>query len=702
MKTKNLLLVLSLLFSINLFAEYVPIEKAKKVALNFYFEKHMQYEGAVSFTALQISSTFTKKQELETYYYVFSFNNGGFVIVPADNCLPPVLGYSFKHEFVAENLPPNVHWWFQQFEEQAIFVRDNNLKPKNDITEKWAHYQTNDIDRLYITEQGNEVEPLLTTLWNQGWPYNIYCPSNSVTGCVATAITQVLYYWRWPDHGRGYTSYIPELHPEYGVQSADFENTWYRWDEMVDSPVTANTAIAEFSYHMGVNLHMDYDPSGSGPSINLEEDSTAYHFKYLPYSWLYRDSMPDNEWKAILVNNLDNARPIFYAGDPENPPGHAFVCDGYQDEDYFHFNLGWGGSSNGYYTIDNVVGFNYNQLMSSITYPDTIQFNYPLFASGADSCFSTEGSITDGSGPVKDYLNNTQASWLIHPQNEMDSVTNITLSIKRCEIGEGDFLRIYDGADNTATLLLELSSNTIPEPIESTGNQLFVEFTTDSEGTAPGFYLDYHTQVPEFCSGQDVISDSIKRFDDGSGRFYYQNNNVCMWILQPEGCDSSLTLYFDYFDTEAEHDYLQILDFETQEELAKYSGYYEEAPPPVISPNGSILLLFYTNGNTRGQGWSAYYGVFTGIGDNAEPNGLNLYPNPARQTLNISFSTSEPKTASLIIFNQMGQKLKAIKLGNATLGNNEIAVDISMLENGIYFLQLQVDKNLITKKFVKQ
>lgn len=87
---------------------------------------------------------------------------------------------------------------------------------------------------------------------------------------------------------------------------------------------------------------------------------------------------------------------------------------------------------------------------------------------------------------------------------------------------------------------------------------------------------------------------------------------------------------------------------------------------------------------------------------NKEESIINLYPNPTRQNLNISFYTSEPKTASLIIFNQTGQKLKTIELGNTTLGNNEIAIDISMLEDGIYFLQLQVDKSLITKKFVKR
>ena len=103
MKTKSLLLLLAVLFSLSLSAEHISLEKARKVALNFYFEKYNQYEEQIDYTSLEISDIFTQKQNQEAAYYVFSFSCGGFVIVPADDCLNPVLGYSFKHNFVSSN-----------------------------------------------------------------------------------------------------------------------------------------------------------------------------------------------------------------------------------------------------------------------------------------------------------------------------------------------------------------------------------------------------------------------------------------------------------------------------------------------------------------------------------------------------------------------------------------------------------------------
>jgi hypothetical protein len=267
------------------------------------------------------------------------------------------------------------------------YAREKQLVPERRIIDKWSHYLNENFDPIENVKNSKEVEPMLTTLWDQGWPYNYYCPETPTggsgghvwAGCNSTATAQLAYYWGWPDHGQGYTSYIPTTHPEYGVQSADFENTWYRYNEMVDNPQTVNKAIAEYIYHFAVNFHTDFGPDGSPTAY--EVDSTYYHFKYFPYTWHYRDSMPDEQWKAIMVNYLDSACPIYYVGYISNLiEGHAFICDGYQDDDYFHFNLGWGGSSNGYYTINNIVGFNYNQSITTMICPDTLQFIYPLYA----------------------------------------------------------------------------------------------------------------------------------------------------------------------------------------------------------------------------------------------------------------------------------------------------------------------------------
>jgi len=714
MKTKNLLLIGCLFFSFTLFAENVPIEKARKVALNFYFEKYNHYEGELSLNNLRIVATHTEFEGETPCYYVFHLNTGGFVIVSANDCLTPVLGYSFDQNYVNENQPPNVQYWFGQYKDQVIYARENKIEPEKEIIKKWAYYLTDGINQNYSIKESKEVEPMLTTTWDQGFPYNLYCPFDSAsgsytyTGCQGTALAQIAYYWRWPYHGQGHTSYIPETNPQYGVQIADYENTWYRYNEMVDEPKTANTAIAEYIYHFSACWHTEFSIGTSfvGNIFILNHqlacDSLSYHFKLTPSTLLYSDSMTGGEWKSNILNMLDEARPVFYAGYSQYPDiGHFFVCDGYQDEEYFHFNFGWSGSYDGYYTLDNILSFNSHQFCLSLFQPDTSQFNYPFYASGADTLNALEGSITDGSGPVNNYLNNTQASWLIDPQNEMDSVTNITLKVKNCDIGEGDYLKFYDGADNTATLLAEITGNTIPETIESSGNRVFVEFTSNEKNTASGFYLNYSTNLPVFCSGQNVINDSIIRINDGSGRFYYRNNKTCMWVLQPDGCDSSLTLYFDYFDTEAEYDYLKIFDLETQEVLAEYSGYFEEPPAPVVSPNGSMMLLFCTNKNTRGKGWSAHYGDFTGIENQFAPIDFLISPNPASNSIHISLHSRNPETATVSIYNQMGQKMGGEIPLKATVGNNELSLDISSFKNGVYFLQISVDGEMVTKKFIK-
>jgi hypothetical protein len=713
MKTKILLLVLSLVFSASLFAEFVPLEKAKTTALNFYFEKYNQHEGKVDFTEIKITNTFVKQQAENTFYYVFSMNLGGFIIVPADDCLLPVLGYSFKHDFVSENQPDNVKWWFQQLEDQVTFVRENNLNPTKEITDRWKHYEMYNNEKLSFVNRDEGIGPLLTTNWNQGWPYNYYCPEDppgsghyTYAGCVATAIAQIFYYCRWPDHGQGYTSYIPSTHPEYGMQSADFENTWYRYDEMVDQPNTINKAIAEYIYHIAVSLQMNFTLTGSGPDSSIllpEEDSCAYFFKYTPTEYLYRDSIADDEeWKSILFDRLDNGFPIYYGGNPApGAVGHAFVCDGYQDEEYFHFNLGWGGSNNGYYTIDDIVGYNYDQMILLGTEPDTAQFNYPLYESGADTCISLEGSITDGSGPLFDYLNNTQASWLIDPQTEEDSVTNISLEIKRLDLyADADRLYIYDGADNTALLIGEFGGNEIPEVLTSSGNQLFVEFVTDNENTAGGFYLVYHATQPDFCNGTTTITDESAVISDGSLNFNYYNSAICQWYLMPE-TDQPLTLNFNYFDTEEGHDFVEIYDMETQELLVKLSGNYETPPDPVTAESGQMLVAFISNKSISQGGWEAWYDLATAAVENNNKPLLTIMPNPVRGNVIITTQNNTSEIVNISLYNTTGPRLRNWEFASQPNTQQEFTLDLSNLSPGIYFLRLQAGNDVVTKKVVK-
>ncbi len=710
MKTKHVLLLILVIFSLHLFAGNITLQEAKKVALNFYFEKYNQFEVQVRYDQLTVQSVYTETDGIENYYYVFQINKAGFVMVSADDRLTPVLGYSFKHEFIAENQPSNVQYWFRQYEDQVLFARKNKIEPGKNITGQWAYYLANDFISTKPAIKSKEIEPLITTLWDQGWSYNYYCPADpagpgghAYAGCVATAFTQISYYWRWPDHGQGYTSYLPTTNPQYGVQFADFENTWYRYNEMTDSPTALNTAIAEYMYHWAVNFRMDFTPDGSGPDSSIlipGEDSTAYCFKYIADGFIYRDSMPNEQWKNLLVSELDNGCPLYYSGDPENPPGHAFVCDGYQDEDYFHFNLGWGGQSNGYYTIDNIAGYNYDQSCIPC-FPDTLQYNYPIYATIADTLTAFEGSITDGSGPVNVYLNNTQVSWLIDPQTEYDSATKIIIMVKRFDLfNDGDKLSIYDGENNSAPLLAELTGNTIPEDIESAGNIVFVEFISDGSNTAPGFYLNYKTERPTWCSGMTQLTDPAATLDDGSGDFYYYNSNTCSWFLDP-GITDPLTLHFNYFNTEEDNDFLKIYDGVSGDVIAEISGQYEGPPEPVTAPSGQMMLAFITNNDIQEQGWEVWYDINTGISENNNDFNLKIIPNPVTADVHISFIVQSFEQVSLQLFDIVGQKLESFTNNCFTSGQHNIVHNLSHLPEGIYFFQLKVGNEMITKKIIK-
>ncbi|MEI6854229.1 MAG: C10 family peptidase, partial [Bacteroidota bacterium] len=331
------------------------------------------------FTAKQEFGIFKKSKQAKKYFYIFNCTDSkGFVIVSADDIVVPILGYSINNSFEVTQMPDNLEWWLQNYCEQIQFALDDNLLPTDENKGKWIYLQ-NGLN-LKLNSKSN-VGPLLQTEWDQSPYYNDLCPDNNtgihaVTGCCATAMAQIMKFWNYPSTGTSSHSYSDPLNYDqnnnpisgssYGLQTVNFGTTTYNWSAMPNSLTSTNNAVAALMYHCGVSVEMNYSVGGSGAWV-LTNDQAGNHpasaeHAYTTYfgynsSTLQgkrRSNYPvDADWIALLKNELDNSRPIQYAGwNSANTSAHTWVCDGYDQNDYFHMNWGWSGNHDDYFTID--------------------------------------------------------------------------------------------------------------------------------------------------------------------------------------------------------------------------------------------------------------------------------------------------------------------------------------------------------------
>ncbi len=313
--------------------------------------------------------------------YIYNIGEQGFVIVSSNTVLPPVLGWSDQGNFPdMENAPDNFRFWIGRYSEMIDFAVANGITPEANIQQQWE----NAAQGIFGVRNAQTVDPLVSTHWNQDCYYNEYCPDapgygwggwgggpcgHAYAGCVATAMGQVMKYWNHPAHGFGSHSYN---HSEYGTQSADFGNTTYQWSQMPNDVWDYNDAVATLLYHCGVSVNMNYGPSGSGAYSPDVETALRTYFGYCGAKYLNKSSYQEEAWIAMLKAELDLSHPIYYSGSHESS-GHAFVCDGYDNDDLMHFNFGWSGSGDGYYSTYDVNSFNENQAVVTHIYPIEIQ-----------------------------------------------------------------------------------------------------------------------------------------------------------------------------------------------------------------------------------------------------------------------------------------------------------------------------------------
>jgi len=282
-------------------------------------------------------------------FYVFNAGiDEGFVLVSGNDAVRTILGYSDKGQFPTENLPENLKSWLSFYHQEIQYASKLGT----------AYLESS------VGNSNTSVAPLIKSKWNQFEPYNLFCPyhpdyrERTVTGCTATSMAQIMNYHQWPTKGTGvHTDSLTFDSTRIGL-TANFGETTYPWNDMLDiyngtSTPAQDTAVALLSYHCGIAANMMYNVAsvgGSGAYVENAGLGMIQHFGYdadmqIALRWFFK---PD-DWEALLRKELDASRPMLYAG--SSPTGsHAFVCDGYDSNGYFHFNWGWGGLYDGYFS----------------------------------------------------------------------------------------------------------------------------------------------------------------------------------------------------------------------------------------------------------------------------------------------------------------------------------------------------------------
>ena len=281
-------------------------------------------------------------------YYVVNFAPQGWVLVAADDAVTPILGYSPTGHFSTDRQPVNVQGWLNNYADEIVRVIQ--------LKENVAHRDWKELDKAPIASRAasDKVEPLIKVTWNQTGSYSKYCPSDdagrAVVGCVAVAMAQAMSVAQWPEKPNGSYSYASS---RYGNMYIDYDKEpAYDWNAILTG-ANGKDDVARLLWHCGVAVDMDYGPDGSGTQSSYIAKALKRNFGYTESVTFYWRSSYSGDWKELIVNELKAGRAVCYNGaDLKQGYGHAFNLDGYDGNNMFHVNWGWGGQNDGYFPLD--------------------------------------------------------------------------------------------------------------------------------------------------------------------------------------------------------------------------------------------------------------------------------------------------------------------------------------------------------------
>lgn len=678
-------------------------------------------------------------------FYIFNNINGsGFVLISGDDCAVPVLGYSDANNFETENMPANLRSWLGHYDRTIGNAVADNAVATPEIAQQWANLEAG---MLPVAGTRETVSPLLSTQWDQDAPFNNQCPGGSYTGCAATAMAQVMKYHSWPTTGTGSHSYSSYFNGEsYPNLSANFGNTTYAWSSMLNSypystsgTTAQRNAVATLMYHCGVAIEMGYSTSGSGAYIAdlyyygagshaSVEYALKTYFKYktsIHAEW--EEEYTSAQWKNLLKADLRDSLPVVYSGYDENGEGgHAFVCDGFNNSDLFHFNWGWRGYGDGYFAVNDLTpapggigGGNYD-------------FSYSMHA-----VFGIEPTNGGGGGGGGD---DPQASAYDIQMYDNFSVTpsplqqNATAEIEVTIANYGD----ADFVNGNLKLVLETSSATLVETLfEGTLNGTIA---SGSGGRIPFQNLGPITAAPGsyklalYYKGADESAWSYVGDDLG----YANPANITVvgastpniqmnsnFSISPnplrKGQSASITAGITNRGAGAFTGKLKLslLNASNQEvqmiqqknvnsAITQYSTDMFTFTGTITVNAGSYKVALYYQptgastwtlvGNTYNSNYQNPKSVTVTDPTGIEENGdgvLSIYPNPANDVIRIT--SASPVMERVEMFDLAGKQVySALNVASGA------EINIADFTSGIYMLRIVTDEGIITRKVVKK
>ncbi|MDR2979410.1 MAG: C10 family peptidase [Bacteroidales bacterium] len=684
---KILYLLPFLLASLSIRAQQVSPDEAVRVAQYLFPDQQSGFRIAHQ-----------EQRQGNPLYYIIN-GEGGYAVIAGNKNAVPILAYSQEGNFDNENVISPFLMWINHYADQiASMYKDNMVQD---------HYQKQ-WEEVLVNAPGNrsieEIKPLLEAHWGQGTNYNFYCPKDfngtngrAVTGCVATALGQLLHYFRFPESGVG--SYAYE-HATYGTISADFENAVYNYERMVNVSSKINPDASLLIHHLGVSVDMVYGANSSGMFNHKAAYSLRTHFKFSPETeYLYRDSTMLN-WDSVIVAHLEQKIPMYYAGwSVPHIDGHGFICDGYQKDTnsnyYFHFDFGWDTYANGYFYTENLwpAGNNFNLAQELIVngYPDTSRYNYPnISTTGLRILTAEAGSFTEGSPSFMNYAKNVDYTWIIRP--EMTDYDRIQFKISY-QIDPSDTIFISCDDASIADRMITADSGSLSLPVD--GLEITIRFITSSEEkTKPGFYAEYELEYGDYCSGQILYTQPEGEIEDGSGDTDYHNCTRCRFRIINNRVKNIL-LTFSEFDTEENEDIFYVYDVSNAGDPVLLETLSGQLTGSMFTYQATrLLFIFETSAHGTAPGWHLNYTTSdVGMDGISLQNTVNIYPNPANTIVKIEMDSD---FEVLQISSITGQTISTQQVRDKSM-----TLDVSSYPAGIYFITLKGNSGNMTKKMIK-